>query len=73
MDGELISADIVSGSHPLANIRRGTHQLALVMKNEEGKIIHSSDPISFTLHSFLRSIAKDTPLLHYFVTIKAPY
>jgi len=72
MDGEPMSAVIVSGSHPMPNIRRGTNQLALVMKNEEEKIIHSRDPISFTLHSFLRSIAKDTPRLHHFVTRKAP-
>ena len=60
MDGEPMSAVIVSGSHPLPNIRRGTHQMALVRKNEEGKIIHSSDPISFTSHTLLRSIAKET-------------
>lgn len=72
MDGEPMSAVIVSGSHPLPNIRRGTHQLALVMKNEEGKIIHGSDPISFTSHTFLRSIAKETSRLHHFLTRKAP-
>ena len=72
MDGEPMFAVIVSGSHPLPNIRRGTHQLTLVMKNEKGKIIDSSDPISFTLHSFLRSTTKDTPRLHHFLTRKAP-
>ena len=72
IDGEPMSAVIVRGSHPLPNIRRGTHQLTLVMKNEKGKIIDSSDPISFTLHNFLRSTAKDTPCLHHFLTRKAP-
>ena len=73
IDGDPMSAVNVSGSHPLPNIRRGTQQLALVMKNnKEGKIIHSSDPISFTLHSLLRSIAKDAPRLHHFLTRKAP-
>ncbi|MEM7364917.1 MAG: hypothetical protein AAF525_12915 [Pseudomonadota bacterium] len=52
MDGEPLTAVIGSGSHPLTNIPRGTHQLALVVKNKKGKIIHSSDPISFTLHRF---------------------
>ena len=52
MDGEPLTAVLGSGSHALTNIPRGTHQVMLVVKNQKGKVIHSSDPISFTLHRF---------------------
>tara|TARA_A100000164_G_C21584903_1_gene620194 strand:+ start:340 stop:516 length:177 start_codon:yes stop_codon:yes gene_type:complete len=58
MDGEPLTAALGSGSHSLNNIPRGTHQVALVVKNQKGVIIHSSDPISFTLHRFSKKHAR---------------
>lgn len=52
MDGDVLISVPGSGSHALTNIPRGTHQLALVVKNTKGKVIHSSDTVSFTLHRF---------------------
>lgn len=61
MDGAVLVENLKTTSLPMSNIDRGSHELRVLVMDDQGREVGSSEPVTFHLHRAALGTARPSP------------